>query len=109
MSCQLGFDNAGENGGTYRGEGIGKTLGKIYVQLALDGYIDSEAKGGPLISLSMIEKKANENNPNPFDPENPFLYELFGNDKDNQLDDILCAGVSGNIKGTCRKCPYLQN
>jgi hypothetical protein len=108
MSCQLGLDNSDERGGTYSGKGIGKTLGKIYIQLALDGYIDSDANGGPLISLQMSKKGIDKNHSTPFYPENPFLYELFGNDEDNRLDDISCAGVSGKLEGTCKKCPYLS-
>lgn len=108
MSCQLGFDNSHENGGTYRGKDLGKTLGKIYLQLALDGYIDSEAEGGPLISIHMEKKGINKNHSTPFDPEYPFLYELFGTDKDNRLDSIDCAGILDEHEAPCKKCPYYQ-
>lgn len=106
MPCQLGLDNSDEHGGIYRGKDIGKKFGKIYLQLALDGYIDCESKGGPLLSLKM-EKKMSEKEPDAFNPENPFFYELFGNDEDNRLDDIFCAGILDS-DGTCKKCPYLQ-
>lgn len=107
MACQLGFDNANKDGGTYRGKDIGKALGKMYLQLALDGYIDSESEVGPLISVDFSDKPGS-----PVGKDHAlFLYQLFGDEKDNELGLIHCTGsyAVNEDDPSCKGCPYLQD
>jgi hypothetical protein len=108
MSCQLGFNNSHKAGGEYIGNNMGLTLGKVYLQLALDDNIDPN-RAIPKINIDMVQyDKPPVQRKESFLPESPWLHELFGKDEYNQINQIYCTGFGTKEAGSCDQCPYYQ-
>lgn len=99
MTCELGFQNAEMEGGTYSGKDIGNRFIGIYSKLSNDGYLNPDK--GPLVYFNFPQEVADGFSSDP----SMYLHELLG-DK-SKIESLACLGPRDDPH-SCRKCPYLS-